>query len=176
MAVADKMATLQTEDGVVVVDVRLLKISGLLQSALSDVVPDGVDDDLTIPVAGIKTNVMNKVVDFLKLYTQEPMKTIETPVKETALDNVVQGQYVDYIDHLGYEMVFEVVKAANYLGIEPLVSLALAWIAFILKKPSFAEFKKLVTIENDLTSEEEAIFRQQFLLSRGQQFPADKRV
>ncbi|KAM3567834.1 hypothetical protein VYU27_010029 [Nannochloropsis oceanica] len=55
---------------------------------------------------------------------------------------------------------------ANFLGIEPLLSLSLAWVAFVLKGPTVEEFKKLFTIHNDFTPEEEAIFRREYLLPR----------
>lgn len=43
------------------------------------------------------------------------------------------NQYVEYINQLHYKVVFQIIDAANFLGIEPLLSLALAWVAFVLK-------------------------------------------
>lgn len=40
---------------------------------------------------------------------------------------------MEYINQLHYKVVFQIVDAANFLGIEPLLSLALAWVAFVLK-------------------------------------------
>ena len=40
---------------------------------------------------------------------------------------------MEYINQLHYKVVFQLIDAANFLGIEPLLSLALAWVAFVLK-------------------------------------------
>jgi S-phase kinase-associated protein 1 len=160
-----KLVTLETQDGVVAVDVRLLGIADLVASALPDD-PDEMTDDFVVPIPNVKSSVMEKVVDFLKLYAQEPMNAIETPMTKVALDEVVQAPYAQYIDQLGCKGVFEVIAAANYLGVAPLVSLALAWVAFVLKGPSLDDFKKLYTIHNKFTAEEEAIFREEVLLRR----------
>lgn len=40
---------------------------------------------------------------------------------------------MEYINCLHYKVIFSLIDAANFLGIEPLLSLALAWVAFVLK-------------------------------------------
>jgi hypothetical protein len=45
-------------------------------------------------------------------------------------------QYVEFINALHHKRVFELIDAANFLGIESLLSLALAWVAFVIKSES----------------------------------------
>lgn len=40
---------------------------------------------------------------------------------------------MEYINSLHYKVIFSLIDAANFLGIESLLSLALAWVAFVLK-------------------------------------------
>jgi len=53
-------------------------------------------------------------------------------------------------------MLFEIVMAANYLDIKPLLELSCAKVASLIKGKSVQEIRQFFNIENDFTPEEEA--------------------
>ena len=61
----------------------------------------------------------------------------------------------EYVD-VDQEMLFEVVMAANYLDIKPLLELSCAKVASLIKGKSIQEIRQFFQIENDFSPEEEA--------------------
>ena len=52
--------------------------------------------------------------------------------------------------------MFELILAANYLNINPLLELSCAKVASLIKNKTIPEIRKFFSIENDFTPEEEA--------------------
>ena len=52
-------------------------------------------------------------------------------------------------------MLFEIVMAANYLDIKPLLELSCAKVASLIKGKSVQEIRQFFNIENDFSPEEE---------------------
>ena len=71
------------------------------------------------------------------------------------MSQVVDQWHADYIN-LEQEELFELVMAANYLDIKPLLELSCAKVASQIKNKSVVEIRKYFNIENDFTPEEEA--------------------
>ena len=67
---------------------------------------------------------------------------------------VVDQWHAEYID-IPQEELFELVMAANYLDIKPLLELSCAKVASQIKNKSVMEIRKYFNIENDFTPEEE---------------------
>lgn len=67
---------------------------------------------------------------------------------------VVDQWHSDYIN-LEQEELFELIMASNYLDIKPLLELACAKVASMIKNKSVQEIRKFFNIENDFTPEEE---------------------
>ena len=82
------------------------------------------------------------------------MKNIPKPLVDYNLGNTVQEFYSDFISKENDE-IFEIIIAANYLGILPLIDLGCAKIATLIKNKTVDEIRKLFKIENDFTPEEE---------------------
>ena len=66
-------------------------------------------------------------------------------------------QFIDLPD----DDVIDLLMAANYLDIRPLLDLAAARIASLLKNKTTPEIRDRFGIENDLTPEEEAAIRRE---------------
>ena len=69
---------------------------------------------------------------------------------------MVQDYYANFIGGLHQEVLFELILAANYLDIQPLLSLTCATIASQIKGKAPEEIRRIFNIVNDLTPEEEA--------------------
>jgi len=107
---------------------------------------------------------MTSILDFLELHGKDAMNPIEKPINKSNLSDLVQSQYVDYINSKSIDDIMQIIEAANYLCIEPLYALGLAHIVLRLKRLPIERFNTLYTVHHEFTPEEEARFRKQYLL------------
>ena len=99
---------------------------------------DGEDDDdeddkaTEIPLPNVKSEVLKKVIEFCEHHLEEPMTEIEKPLKSQNMADVVQKWYADFVD-LEQVLLFELILAANYMDIKPLLDLTCATVASMIK-------------------------------------------
>ena len=145
------MVRLVSQEGEVVeVDQETVVISVLIKSMIDD---SGTEED--IPLPNVTKPILEKVMEFCKHVKDHPLQEIEKPLKTDNLRDIVAPWYADFVD-LEQETLFEVILAANYLDIKPLLELTCAKVATMIKGKSVVEVRKLFNIENDFTPEEEA--------------------
>ena len=77
--------------------------------------------------------VLRKVLDYCEKYKTENPPEIEKPLKSTNLAEVVPEFDAKYIDIENLEEIFDIILAANYLDIKPLLDLSCAKIASLIK-------------------------------------------
>ena len=121
------------------------------------------DDDAEqqeIPLPNVKSQILGKVLEFCKHYTEEPMNEIEKPLKSANMAEVVQEWYATYVD-VEQEILFELILAANFMDIKPLLDLTCATVASMIKGKTPEEIRKTFNIVNDFTPEEEAQVREE---------------
>ena len=97
---------------------------------------------------------MKKIVEYLEHYKNEEPKEIERPLPSSKFEECVDKWDFDYID-ICLDEIFEIINASNYLNIKPLLELASAKMASLMKGKTTEEIKKLFGITNDFTPEEE---------------------
>ena len=88
----------------------------------------------------VKAPMLTKIIEYLTHYKTEAMKTIPKPLKAKSLKDVVGEWYNNFLVSLEgedgpskYEKLFELVLAANFMDIKPLMSLACAGVALQMK-------------------------------------------
>merc|ERR1712167_526472 len=113
-----------------------------------------------IPLPNVKSHVLAKVIEFCRRYAEEPMSEIEKPLKSANMHEVVQEWYANYVD-VDQELLFELILAANYMDIKPLLDLTCATVASMIKGKTPEEIRKTFNIVNDFTPEEEAQVREE---------------
>jgi len=128
-------------------------MSELVKGMLED---DGADDEETteIPLPNVKAAVLKKVIEFCSHHKSEPMTEIEKPLKSAVMAEVVQKWYADFVN-VEQVLLFELILAANYMDIKPLLDLTCATVASMIKG------KKTFNIANDFSPEEEAQVREE---------------
>ena len=142
---------LMCKDGEVLeVDVETAKLSVLINGLIED---GGTEDD--IPINQVNKPIMKKVIEFCEHMREHAPPEIEKPLSSTDLSQVVDQWHADYVN-VDQETLFEVVMAANYLDIKPLLELSCAKVASLIKGKSVQEIRQFFNIENDFTPEEEA--------------------
>jgi S-phase kinase-associated protein 1 len=116
--------------------------------------------NLELPVAQAKSEVLSKVLEFCNHYVEEPMNEIEKPLRSANMHEVVQDWYADFVI-IEKEVLFELILAANYMDIKPLLDLTCATVASMIKGKTPEEIRITFNIVNDFTPEEEAQVREE---------------
>ena len=77
---------------------------------------EGKIDD--VEISKVDSACLEKVVEFLKHYHDEPMTEIITPLEDNTFDGVVKQQwYRDFINGVDQPLLFELLMAANFMSI-----------------------------------------------------------
>jgi len=134
---------------------------------LSQTVKDacgGDDDDETpedVEILKVGTPCLEKVVEFLKHHHTEPLSEIKTPLEDNTFEGVVkQKWYQDFVKGVDQPMLFDLVTAANFMAIQPLLDLTCLQVSCQLMGKSAEEIRVILNIPK-LTEEEEAKARQE---------------
>jgi hypothetical protein len=93
---------------------------------------DGAGSSPEIPLPNVKSEVLKKVIEFCEHHLGDPMTEIEKPLKSQNMADVVQKWYADFVD-LEQVLLFELILAANYMDIKPLLDLTCATVASMIK-------------------------------------------
>ena len=87
-------------------------------------------------------------------YENTEPKEIERPLPSQNFKECVDEWDFNYIE-VELDMIFEIILGANYMDIKPLLELASAKVASIIKGKTTDEIRKTFNITNDFTPEEE---------------------
>jgi len=150
------------------VTTTVANMSELVKSMLVDKDDDDDDDDddndkgktTEIPLPNVKSEVLKQVIEFCEHHLSEPMTEVEKPLKSQNMADVVQKWYADFVD-LEQVLLFELILAANYMDIKPLLDLTCATVASMIKGKTPDEIRATFNITNDFSPEEEAQVREE---------------
>ena len=137
-----------------------LSVANMSELVKSLVEEDESDEVNEIPLPNVKSNVLQKVIEFCEHHAQEPMTEIEKPLKSQNMADVVQQWYADYVN-VEQVLLFELILAANYMDIKPLLDLTCASVASMIKGKTPEEIRQTFNISNDFSPEEEMQVREE---------------
>lgn len=129
-----------------------------LMSELVKTVSEGDQDEKEIPLPNVKASVLQKVTQYMTYHAENPPKDIEKPLKSDNMAEVVSQWDADFVD-VEQEILFELILAANYMDIKPLLDLTCAKVASLIKGKTPEQIRKTFNIQNDFTPEEEEAVR-----------------
>ncbi|BGP38685.1 hypothetical protein JCM10449v2_002620 [Rhodotorula kratochvilovae] len=113
------------------------------------------ESDQAIPLPNVSANVLKKVLEWCEHHKKDP-----EPIAEDLDDNRRKTTEISDWDakfiQVDQEMLFEIILAANYLDIKPLLDVGCKTVANMIKGKQPEEIRKLFNIVNDFTPEEEA--------------------
>ena len=118
------------------------------------------DEVQEIPLPNVKTAILSKVIEFATHYKEEAMNEIEKPLKSANMNEVVQEWYANFVN-VEQEILFEMILAANFMDIKPLLDLTCATVASMIKGKTPEEIRQHFNIVNDFTPAEEAQVREE---------------
>ena len=110
------------------IDTESAQKSNLLKGLISDF---NVNKE-PIQLPDIKYDILKKVVDYLTYYKDKNPKDIPKPMPSANLSEVIDEWDVKFINSIELDNVFDLINAANYMDIPPLLDLACAKIASLI--------------------------------------------
>lgn len=145
-----KTIALTSSDGQkVTIDDKSAERSNLLKGLIQD-----YTEDSDIPMPDIRGDVLKKVVEYLLHYKEAEPKEIPKPLPSNNLLDVTDEWDVTFINSVDLDTNFDIINAANYMDIKPLLDLSCAKIASLMKGKTAEEIRTMFGIECDLTEEE----------------------
>jgi S-phase kinase-associated protein 1 len=146
-----KIITLVSSDG----DKVQISEKAARRSQLIKGIIDDYPDDPEVPLHNVKSDILQKIVLYLENYKDSEPKEIEKPLPSNNYNECIDAWDYQFID-LELDVIFQIILAANYMDIKPLMELASSKVASIIKGKSPEEIRKTFNIQNDFTPEEEA--------------------
>jgi S-phase kinase-associated protein 1 len=114
-----------------------------------------------IPVPNVSGKILSKVLDYCKHHTKDPAPAATPPTArdERRTDDITPWD--EAFCRVDQSTLFELILAANYLDIKPLLDLTCKTVANMIKGKSPEEIRKTFNITNDFTPEEEERVRKE---------------
>jgi S-phase kinase-associated protein 1 len=132
------------------VPLKVAQMSVTIKNMLEDF---GGNTDIAIPLQNISSNALKKVIEYCEYHLDDKEEDEKKGTEISAWDkdffNVEQS-------HL-----FELILAANFLDIKPMLDVTCKTVANIIKGKSPEEIRKTFNIQNDFTPEEEEQVRKE---------------
>ena len=148
------MITLVSSDGEKMqISAKAAQRSQLVKGIIED-----YPDDAEVPLNNVKSGILKKIKEYLEHYQDSDPKEIERPLASQNYQDCVDAWDFEFIN-IELDTIFEIILAANYMDIKPLLELASSKIASIIKGKTPEEIRKIFNIQNDFTPEEEQQIR-----------------
>ena len=111
----------------------------------------------------INDNILLKIIEFLEFIKGDPPKQeIKKPIQTNNLSLIVEDEnWVNYVENLNFQMLFEITEIANFLEIECILDLCTVKIACLCFNKNEEELFKTLGITEKFTDEERAKVREE---------------
>ncbi|KAL7422854.1 hypothetical protein Q5752_002150 [Cryptotrichosporon argae] len=115
-----------------------------------------------IPLPNVSSSVLVKILEYCDHHKNDPLPAADANDAEDARKKTADiGDWDSKFIQVDQEMLFEIILAANYLDIKPLLDVGCKTVANMIKGKSPEEIRKLFNIVNDFTPEEEEQIRKE---------------
>ncbi|KIW21732.1 E3 ubiquitin ligase complex SCF subunit sconC [Cladophialophora immunda] len=150
---------LQSSDGEdIEVDCVVAERSILIKNAVGDLGKGAMEE--VIPIPNVEAAVLKKVIEWCTHHQTDPPTTGEDdkdPRKKTPDINEWDQKFMQ----VDQEMLFNIILAANYLDIKPLLDTGCKTVANMIKGKSPEEIRQTFNIKNDFAPGEEDQIRRE---------------
>lgn len=154
---ASDQISLMSSDGV---ERRVAREVAERSVLIKNMLEDCLEIDQAIPIPNVNDAVLSKVLEWCEHHKNDPAPTTDedTDTRKKSTDIEEWDQKFMQVDQ---EMLFEIILAANYLDIKPLLDVGCKTVANMIKGKSPEEIRKTFNIQNDFTPEEEDQIRRE---------------
>ncbi|CAO3673231.1 unnamed protein product [Umbelopsis vinacea] len=117
------------------------------------------ESDAPIPLPNVTAKILKKVIDWCEHHRGDPVSQQEEINDRKRLTEI--DEWDQKFMEVDQETLFEIILAANYLDIKPLLDIGCKTVANMIKGKSPEEIRRTFNIVNDFTPEEEAQIRKE---------------
>ena len=114
----------------------------------------------TLVLDNISGATLSRIIAFCTYHLDNPLAEIERPLKSSNMRDVVSEWDANFIN-ISVDELMDLIVAANFLIIQPLLDVACAKVASLIKGKSPEEIRTTFKIVSDFTPEEEAKIREE---------------
>lgn len=134
------------------VDRDIISASTTIKNMM-DQIDVGLDDDEPIPIQNVSGGILRRVIQWATYHRNDKSEVEEEDTREKRSDDISAWDS-DFLK-VDQGTLFELLLAANFLGIEGLLDAACKTVANQIKGKNPEEIRKTFNIQNDFTPEEE---------------------
>ncbi|RSH81188.1 uncharacterized protein EHS24_008625 [Apiotrichum porosum] len=155
----DQVVLVTSDEETYTVERKVAERSNLIKSMIEDL--PGQSDE-PIPLPNVSSSVLTKVLEYCDHHKNEPLPAADSNDADDARRKASEiGEWDAKFIQVDQEMLFEIILAANYLDIKPLLDVGCKTVANMIKGKTPEEIRKLFNIVNDFTPEEEEQIRKE---------------
>eukprot|EP01130_Rhizamoeba_saxonica_P001125 TRINITY_DN10_c0_g1_i1.p1 TRINITY_DN10_c0_g1~~TRINITY_DN10_c0_g1_i1.p1 ORF type:complete len:161 (-),score=47.32 TRINITY_DN10_c0_g1_i1:31-513(-) len=122
---------------------------------IANMLKDIPDSDEPIPLINVTRAILEKVIEYCERHQDDP-----APAEEERNTEEISPWDKDFCN-VDQATLFELILAANFLDIKPLLDLTCKTVANMIKGKTPEEIRKTFNIKNDFTPEEEEKIRRE---------------
>ncbi|KAI8640916.1 E3 ubiquitin ligase complex SCF subunit sconC [Parasitella parasitica] len=139
---------LQSSDGEdFKIDRDVAERSVLIKNMLEDI----GESDAPIPLPNVTSKILGKVIEWCIHHRDDALVQDDQERRNTDID-----EWDQKFMEVDQETLFDIILAANYLDIKPLLDIGCKTVANMIKGKNAEEIRRTFNITNDFTPEEEA--------------------
>ena len=100
-----------------------------------------------IPVPMVEAAILEKIVQYMNHWKGTEAAVIEKPLRQkelSAVTNSFDADFIDGIDNASRQDLYDIILAANYMGIEGLLHLGNAKVASLIKGQPLEKIKDIL--------------------------------
>jgi len=151
-----KLAPSDAPESPIEVPTSVANMSVTIKNMLEDF---GGSTDVPIPLHNVTAKILAKVVEYCKYHDEHPTPKTEEKKDDKKTDDIIPWD--KEFCSVDQATLFELILAANYLDIKPLLDLTCKTVANMIKGKTPEEIRKTFNIKNDFTPEEEEKVRKE---------------
>ena len=147
----DTITLVSLESNHIEINTKAAKRSNLISGFINDF------PNADIRLNKIKYSTLKKIAEYLEHYINSEPKEITQPLPKKDFKDCVDPWDYEYIN-LPSDTILEIMLAANFMDIKPLLELTCAKIASIIKGKNTKEIQNILNMESDSNDGEESIY------------------
>lgn len=144
-----KMVTLISAEGK---EVQVTKKQACLSVTISNMLEDVEESDEAIPLMNVTSEILEKIIKFCEKYEDAAQELSEREEVEYR-EKDISGWDKSFVN-VPLTTLFDMILAANFLDIKPMLNLTCKAVAEMIKNKSVDEIKELFGVVGDFTEEE----------------------
>eukprot|EP00558_Chaetoceros_sp_UNC1202_P010423 CAMPEP_0197247252 /NCGR_PEP_ID=MMETSP1429-20130617/27360_1 /TAXON_ID=49237 /ORGANISM="Chaetoceros sp., Strain UNC1202" /LENGTH=172 /DNA_ID=CAMNT_0042708119 /DNA_START=85 /DNA_END=603 /DNA_ORIENTATION=- len=119
-----------------------------MSEVVNSLFPEDSDDPIEpeVPCPKVSGPILKKVVEYCKHYQDEAMQKIETPLQGKTVEEIVKPKWYADFCKVDREVMFQLVAAANFMNIKPLLDLTCLAVSVSIKGKSVEELREIFNL------------------------------